>query len=225
MESGPGKSLAVAGSGWRPRRSKPAESRVTAAAPMPSPARKRRRLGPLLATVAVFLFSTGSSPWFELQCWVGFGFVCFWLIFSCTILPNTGRQSKADGTQLKLNRILYADSIFFKSDCFIFKVGDYRDVHGVSGGYFTLTGNDRAMVLVNREGNHGGFKVSAVSEIDDGAIVNQELTPAELLQACPGAGRCNLARPRRPANANPCPVPFRFSSFLTVRYLRTFGNC
>ncbi len=119
-------------------------------------------------------------------------------------MPRPVSNQKQREHSAKLNRILYADNIFFKSDCFNFKVGDYRDVHGVSGSYFTLTSNDRAMVLVNREGNHGGFKVSTVSEIDDGAIVNQELTQAELPQDRPGTGGYPLARQCRPANANPC---------------------
>ena len=67
------------------------------------------------------------------------------------------------------------------------KAGDYLDVHWVSGSYFTLTGNDQVMVLLDREGNRCGFKVSAVSKIDAGDIVNQELTPAELPQARPAA--------------------------------------
>lgn len=67
------------------------------------------------------------------------------------------------------------------------KAGDYLDVHWVSGSYFTLTGNDQVMVLLDREGNRCGFKVSAVSNLDDGAIVNQELTPAELPQVRPAA--------------------------------------
>lgn len=67
------------------------------------------------------------------------------------------------------------------------KAGDYLDVHWVSGSYFTLTGNDQVMVLLDREGNRCGFKVSAVSKIDAVAVVNQELTPAELPQARPAA--------------------------------------
>ena len=67
------------------------------------------------------------------------------------------------------------------------KAGDYLDVHWVSGSYFTLTGNDQVMVLLDREGNRCGFKVSAVSKIDAGVVVNQELTPAELPQERPAA--------------------------------------
>ena len=67
------------------------------------------------------------------------------------------------------------------------KAGDYLDVHWVSGSYFTLTGNDQVMVLLDREGNRCGFKVSAVSKIDGGVVVNQELTPAELPQERPAA--------------------------------------
>ena len=60
------------------------------------------------------------------------------------------------------------------------KAGDYLDVHWVSGSYFTLTGNDQVMVLMDRAGNRCGFKVSAVSKLEDGEVVGVELTPAAL---------------------------------------------
>ena len=60
------------------------------------------------------------------------------------------------------------------------KAGDYLDVHWVSGSYFTLTGNDQVMVLMDRAGNRCGFKVSAVSKLEDGEVVDVELTPAAL---------------------------------------------
>ena len=60
------------------------------------------------------------------------------------------------------------------------KAGDYLDVHWVSGSYFTLTGNDQVMVLMDRAGNRCGFKVSAVSKLEDGEVVGVELTPVDL---------------------------------------------
>ena len=60
------------------------------------------------------------------------------------------------------------------------KAGDYLDVHWVSGNYFTLTGNDQVMVLMDRAGNRCGFKVSAVSKLAAGEVVGVELTPAAL---------------------------------------------
>ena len=65
------------------------------------------------------------------------------------------------------------------------KAGDYLDVHWVSGSYFTLTGNDQVMVLMDRAGNRCGFKVSAVSKLAAGEVVGVELTPVALPQAEP----------------------------------------
>ena len=65
------------------------------------------------------------------------------------------------------------------------KAGDYLDVHWVSGSYFTLTDNDQVMVLVDRAGNRCGFKVSAVSKLAAGEVVDVALTPAALPQARP----------------------------------------
>ena len=65
------------------------------------------------------------------------------------------------------------------------KAGDYLDVHWVSGSYFTLTGNDQVMVLMDRAGNRCGFKVSAVSKLAAGEVVGVELTPADLSQTWP----------------------------------------
>ena len=65
------------------------------------------------------------------------------------------------------------------------KAGDYLDVHWVSGSYFTLTGNDQVMVLMDRAGNRCGFKVSAVSKLAAGEVVGVELTPADLPQTQP----------------------------------------
>ena len=65
------------------------------------------------------------------------------------------------------------------------KAGDYLDVHWVSGSYFTLTGNDQVMVLMDRAGNRCGFKVSAVSKLAAGEVVGVELTPAALPVARP----------------------------------------
>ena len=65
------------------------------------------------------------------------------------------------------------------------KAGDYLDVHWVSGSYFTLTGNDQVMVLMDRAGNRCGFKVSAVSKLAAGEVVDVELTPAALPQSRP----------------------------------------
>ena len=60
------------------------------------------------------------------------------------------------------------------------KAGDYLDVHWVAGNvgtYFTLTGDDQVMVLVDAEGNRCGFKVSGISKMDNGEIVDLELSP------------------------------------------------
>ena len=65
------------------------------------------------------------------------------------------------------------------------KAGDYLDVHWVSGSYFTLTGNDQEMVLMDRAGNRCGFKVSAVSKLAAEEVVSVELTPAALPQSWP----------------------------------------
>ena len=65
------------------------------------------------------------------------------------------------------------------------KAGDYLDVHWVSGSYFTLTGNDQVMVLMDRAGNRCGFKVSAVSKLAAGEVVDVELTPVDLPQSRP----------------------------------------
>ncbi len=65
------------------------------------------------------------------------------------------------------------------------KAGDYLDVHWVSGSYFTLTDNDQVMVLMDRAGNRCGFKVSAVSKLEEGEVVGVELTPVDLPQTRP----------------------------------------
>ena len=60
------------------------------------------------------------------------------------------------------------------------KAGDYLDVHWVSGSYFTLTGNDQVMVLMDRAGNRCGFKVSAISKLAAKEVVDGALTPVDL---------------------------------------------
>lgn len=53
-------------------------------------------------------------------------------------------------------------------------------MHWVSGNYFTLTGNDQVMVLMDQAGNRCGFKVSAVSKLAAGEVVGVELPLAAL---------------------------------------------
>ena len=67
------------------------------------------------------------------------------------------------------------------------KAGNYLDVIWVSkaGNFFMPTADDRVDVLVDDAGNLSGFMVWGISQVKDGEIVNQELTPSDLPQSAP----------------------------------------
>ena len=63
----------------------------------------------------------------------------------------------------------------------------HLDVVWSPGRCFTPTENDDVWVLVDKDGNITGFKVWGLNKLKGGAIVNQDLTPAELPQVRPAA--------------------------------------
>ena len=65
------------------------------------------------------------------------------------------------------------------------KAGHYLDVHWKSGIIFTPTENDRVWVLVAKDGSISGFKVWGVHKIEEGEVVDVELTPVDLPQTRP----------------------------------------
>ena len=73
------------------------------------------------------------------------------------------------------------------------KAGNYLDVFWMSkaGNFFMPTADDRVDVLVDGAGNLSGFMVWGISQVKDGEIVNQDLTPADLPQAAPEPAAAN----------------------------------
>ena len=65
------------------------------------------------------------------------------------------------------------------------KAGHYLDVHWKSGIIFTPTENDRVWVLVAKDGGISGFKVWGIHKIEEGEVVDVELTPVDLPQIRP----------------------------------------
>lgn len=59
------------------------------------------------------------------------------------------------------------------------EAGDYLDVSwGTAHAYYTVTGDDRVMALVDMDGNVQGFKIDGISAIKDNPL-NVELEPAK----------------------------------------------
>lgn len=59
------------------------------------------------------------------------------------------------------------------------EAGDYLDVSwGTVHAYYTATGDDRVMALVDMDGNVQGFKIDGISAIKDKPL-NVDLEPAK----------------------------------------------